>query len=215
MNQPLHRPYLCGPGWVATDGKIVACRRLGEGKEFTPDQGKPDVSMFLRSLPEATCWSAPLTPLRTDTRYAVDCDECRGIGSTTTEETCEDCDGDGECHHCGHECETCDGRGTLRGSTGPAVTCVACTGTGKKLLAKVVRLSVNREFGIQADYFEQLAALGARVTWLGHIHGERRLWRWEAGELFGIVMPCSIGEDEKFIEYAPPVSIELQPTVNG
>jgi hypothetical protein len=36
-------------------------------------------------------------------------------------EDCEDCDGDGKCPHCGHECNTCDGSGHVENERLPKV----------------------------------------------------------------------------------------------
>lgn len=125
-------PHSTGTHWLATDGKMLAWRADPQApprSTSTPVLDVVDRIIHAHAM-VPVFYHLPEAMPGYDAAAAGTCTECKGAGSVVPDMDCEDCEGIGECPHCGHACDECDGTGRV--PTGaPAIPCSHCGGSGK------------------------------------------------------------------------------------
>jgi hypothetical protein len=126
-------PRTDGIYWFATDGAFLAWKAaVPPTTPNIPDGVAATFSRIVTRHQAATIWHRLPAVLPDCSATAPNpCPWCKGAGEIRPSDLCEDCDGEGECPHCGKECNTCDGTGRVP-SDRPAQPCDRCQGTGNE-----------------------------------------------------------------------------------
>lgn len=180
------RPYLCKP-WtfdginLSTDAiKLIYCPSDKYQLDFSELQDEKWKNNFKKFADKTFDYASS---------FEFSLSELKGkLSNVLVDEVvydiCNECDGAGECDHCGHECEACDGNGTI--------------GEGKKTGRQIIHEFHTYEFSngvfMRASVLDQLvtSCYLLQIDKVTYFPGESKApqyFRLE-GEITLVLMPC-------------------------